>query len=249
MRATFPQLAAECEQIIYANPDLLPIEKDRKRATLDLKIITSSKTVIDMEMQVSNELGLNRRMLFYIGKIYGDELARGEKHTNLNRAISLWICKFNLFDDGACMHRFAYYDSEHGIPFADSPEIVILEIPKFANARPQLHLWLKFFAASTKEEFMSLAQQSPVMDKAWNVIATLNADERERAIADAYDRARWDEFFLKEGAYKTGVEDGEARGRLSERQEFARAMLAAGKPRTEILQFSRLTEEELDSLQ
>ena len=92
---------------------------------------------------------------------------------------------------------------------------------------------------------MSLAQQSPVMDKAWNVIATLNADERERAIADAYDRARWDEFFTKEGAFK----EGKAEGVNQRNHEIARAMLAAGEPRAKILQFSHLTEEELDRLQ
>lgn len=248
LSAVFPKLAAECREITYTNPDLLPYDKDKKRATLDVKLVTANQNVIDIEVQVDNKPGLSRRMLFYIGKIYGDELARGSAYTALNRAISLWICKFNFFDDDACMHSFAYYDSEHGIPFPDSPEIVILEIPKFAQAHPHLNLWLKFLDASTEEEFMALAQQTPVMNKAWNVIASLNADDRERAIADAYDRARWDEFFTREGAFKEGKAEGKAEGRVSEREETARAMLAAGEPRAKILQFSRLTEEELDKL-
>lgn len=103
------------------------------------------------------------------------------------------------------------------------------------------------------------------MNKAWNVIASLNADDRERAIAEAYDRARWDEYFTKEGAIKEGIAIGEARGEaigeargisMGEARgearrniQIAREMLADGEPRAKILKFTRLTEEELDKLQ
>ena len=88
---------------------------------------------------------------------------------------------------------------------------------------------------------MELAQQSPVMAKAWTFIHNANLDDIERERALAYERARISDLIER----SEEIRDAQ----LTERIETARAMLAAGKPRVEILQFSRLTEEELDSLQ
>lgn len=195
--AVYPNLAHECLKIEVADTELLPAQPEKKRASLDLKLYMSDNRVIDIEMQHCNVKGLTKRMLFYISLLYCNELNRSQNHINLKQAISLWICEFVLFDDDDCFHDFSYHNKKHNLDFPDSPEIAILEIPKFESATSDLKLWLKFFAASKEEEFMELAQQSPVMAKAWTFIHNANMDDVERERALAYERSRISDMIVR----------------------------------------------------
>lgn len=191
LTAVYPFLAQECLKIEIADTELLPAQAGRKRASLDLKLYMNDNRVIDLEMQHCNVKGLTKRMLFYVSLLYCNELHRAQNHAKLKHVISLWICEFTLFDyDKDCFHEFAYHDKKYNRDFPDSPEIAILEIPKFTSEPSDLNLWLKFFAASTEEEFMEIAQQSPVMAKAWTFIHNANLDDIERERALAFERSR-----------------------------------------------------------
>lgn len=239
--AVFPHLAHECRKISIADTELLPAQPDRKRASLDLKLYTADDRVIDIEMQVCNEKGLTKRMLFYIAQLYCNELNRSQSHIKLKNVISLWICKFSLFEDDDCFHDFVYRNRKHDLDFPESPELVILETLKFTRETTHRNLWLRFFAASKKEEFMELARQNPVMGKAWTFVHDMNMDDVERERALASERARVSDLIVRSEERRDAI--------LERNLEIAKAMLLAGEPQNKILHFTNLTEQDLAKLQ
>jgi predicted transposase/invertase (TIGR01784 family) len=84
---------------------------------------------------------------------------------------------------------------------------------------------MRFFSATTEEDFMQLAQTNPAINEAWGVIKVLSGDERSRALAEAKEKARMDlDSFLGDARYE-GRQEGLQEGRQEEKLEVARNLL------------------------
>ena len=81
-----------------------------------------------------------------------------------------------------------------------------------------------------------LAERSPQMKKAVGVLKELSADEQTRMIFEAREIARRDIVSMMNGAIK------------QREIEFAQKMLKRNKPIDEIIEFTSLTIEEVESL-
>ncbi len=244
LRCVLPELEADCSELSVANADLLSLGAGEKAIRLDLRVVTMAGEIINIEMQVASEPGLAKRMQVYLARNYGNQLVVGEQYGSAHRAISVWICKFDMFDDVGSVHRFSLYDREHGIAYPDSMMLVILEATKHASAGGALQPWLEFFAANTEEQVMSLAMANKTMEEACGFVQRMNMTPQERALADAYERDLLDKMLLRGAAFEEGRAEGEAKGLRA----VASSMLRAGEPRAKIIQFTRLSEQELDSL-
>jgi predicted transposase/invertase (TIGR01784 family) len=98
------------------------------------------------------------------------------------------------------------HDEKTQARFPDSIEVNVLEVPKVREADgSELSNWLKFFAAKTEEQFMSISQTNPAIAEAWGIIKTLSADEESRLLAESREKARMDFEDRYDGAYREGV--------------------------------------------
>lgn len=132
-----------------------------------------------------------------------------------------------------------------------------MEIPKVREGDgSHLSDWLKFFAARSEEEFMSVSEKSPVIAEAWGVIKTLSADEKARLIAESMEKARMDYEDNWDGAYRDGEQkgrlegrlEGEQKGRLEGRLEIARNALRKKLPVETISELTGLTASEIERI-
>ena len=119
-------------------------------------------------------------------------------------------------------------------------------MPKVREADgSKLSNWLKFFAAKTEEEFMSISQTNPAIAEAWGVIKVLSADEEARLLAESRDKARMDFEDRYDGAYREGEQIGEQRGRQKERRELALNALRKNMPHEDIADLTGLSLDEI----
>lgn len=231
-----PRLVEDLVDCHVENADLLGEETGSKVFKLDLVVTTRKGNTVNIEMQVCHEPGLENRMQLYLARSHARQLESGERYNKQHCTYSIWLCKFNLHEDNSYLHDFVLYDPTSLVAFPNSVHLMQLELPKFANATGDMHNWLKFLAADTEEEVMSMATASMTMEQASTFVQRMNMTPRERALAEAYER----DAYEKKAAYA----EGEANGL----QAVARNMLQAGEPRAKILQFTRLSEQELDAL-
>jgi predicted transposase/invertase (TIGR01784 family) len=211
----------EYQGIEVVDPHLDREYIDDKLGVLDIKIHTSTKKIIDVEIQVRRQQSIWKRLLFYSAKLLLEQIKRGNKYEQINRVITIYIADHILIKENDVYHnRFRLYDENTRIHFPDSMEINILEIPKAREPDgSQLGNWMRFFSAKTEDDFMSVAQTNPAIAEALGVIKVLSGDERARALAEAREKARMDFEDNYDGAYQEGEQKGLQKGLQKGRQE------------------------------
>lgn len=244
-----PEMKTDFGSLKAVSNELLALHKSGKYVRLDLNLTTSSGELINIEMQVAHEPGFTNRMQFYLAHNYTKQLLIGDNFVKARRAIGIWICNFHFLKDGAYHRDYVLYDriNNHALP--ESMELIILDAPNYKSATGPLQPWLQLFAANTEDEIMSLATQSPSMEYPCEFVRRMNMTPEERALADAAERDWIDKAILRGAAFEEGKDVGISLGRNEGLLSVAKSMLLAGEPRGKIIQFTKLTEQELDKLQ
>lgn len=107
--------------------------RKQKLGILDILVELDDGTKINFEMQVKIYDHWDKRSLFYLTKMYVDELKTGEDYGKLKRCVHVSILDFNLTDSEKYHSVYRLRDVD-GIEFSDLLEIHVIE--KMATAIP-----------------------------------------------------------------------------------------------------------------
>ena len=228
------------------------LDPESKLGILDLKIETVSGKMLDVEMQLLPMASLTQRILFYLSQMLVDQLQPGQKYSDLKRVISILIVDHEMFpSDDLLHHCFRFMDKKAGIELSNLMEVNVLELPKArkkTTADSPLDVWLKFLAASTKEEFMEYAAKDSGVNDACVVLKALSADEKMRMEAEDRFKAWRDEMDRLDGARNEGREEGIGIGEDRNARNTALLMLQGGEPLEKICRYTGLNEAEIKVL-
>jgi len=254
LKAVLDLPAKEYKGLTVVDPNLDREFVEDKLGVLDVKVNTSTGKVIDVEVQVKPQRSIWKRMLFYTAKMVVEQVKSGYQYDQMNRAISILIADFEMVKENSAYHnRFRLFDENTRARFPDSIEINVLELPKIHEADgTHLGNWLRFFRATTEEDFMTVAQTNPAIDEAWGVIKVLSGDERARALAEAREKARMDlDSWLGDARYdgrQEGLQEGRQEGRQEGIFEVARNLLRKKMPHDDVVDATGLSLEEVKRL-
>ncbi|MDR3176901.1 MAG: Rpn family recombination-promoting nuclease/putative transposase, partial [Desulfovibrio sp.] len=215
LKAVLDLPAEDYKNLTVVDPNLDREYIEDKLGILDVKVTTGSGKVVDIEVQVKQQRSIWKRMQFYTSKMLVEQVKIGYQYDRITRAISILIADFVLIKENGAYHNcFRLYDEKTGMRYPDSMEINMLELPKIQKADgTQLGNWMRFFNATTEEDFMDVAQTNPAINEAWGVIKVLSGDERNRVLAEAREKARMDlDSFLGDARYE-GRQEGLQEGR------------------------------------
>ncbi len=239
--------------LVILNPELTKDFNDEKTGVLDVKILTTSGKVIDVEVQVEFQEWLPERILFYSARMVSEQIGRGEDYEKIKRVICIVIADHRLVDHAAAYHHcFSLYDPKAGVPFPHRLlEIHTLEIPKVpvASDTSPLWSWMQFFAARSEGEFEMTVKDNPALGGLYGKLKELSADDKVRQLAEAREKARRDEAsrnaYRNRVAYEQGIEQGVGQERKRKALETAREAIALGLPGDQIAKLSGLSLEEV----
>lgn len=94
-------------------------------------------------------------------------------------------------------------------------EIHVLELPKLAKyEQPETELlkWAKFFQAEKKEEFEMASKDNEYLEKAYERLVNISADEKKRREYEARQDALRDYNWQMKSNWRQGVREGMERG-------------------------------------
>ena len=98
---------------------------------LDVRVLMNDDTEIDIEVQLSELFVWAERSLFYLAKMYTEQINPGDSYDKFKKCVSISILDFELFDDAgefySCFHIAE--DTRHTL-YTDKMEFHILELPK-----------------------------------------------------------------------------------------------------------------------
>lgn len=202
-----------------------------KSVRFDVLIQTENGNFYDVEMQVSNEKNIPKRMRFYQAAIDISFLDKGNFYNNLNDSFIIFICLFDVIGKNKPIYTFENICIENkNISLQDGTKKVIINADAFNNTRNKaLKVFLEYLkTGKTKSEFTRRIEE---------VIQTIKENEQAR------QEYRLMSTFEMDARYK-----GFSEGAYSTKKETAKILKQLGDSIQKIMQVTGLPEEEIEKL-
>ena len=242
----------EIEETILLPTILHPEYPDDKYGILDVKVVLKNGSQMDFEMQVTAVSYWTKRILFYLGKMYTDQLKAGESYEKLKKCIHVGILDFTLFEHERYYSCFHIWEDTIRDMYSDKFEIHVLELPKLAKYEyPQTELlrWAQFFGARSREEIEVLAEKYEYIHKAYDKLEEISADEEKRLEYEERQKAIRDHRHMLASGRREGLREGLREGKHEHAVEMARKMLEDKLPIEKIAEYSGLSPEDVHRLE
>ena len=198
------------------NTNLRKEHEDDKQGILDVRLLLNNDSEIDIEIQLSQLKVWAERSLFYLAKMYTDQIAPGQSYKVFKKCINISILDFELFPD-----EIEFYSSFHiredtrSFIYTDKMEFHLIELPKLPKELKEdssdIELWAKFINAERKEEFDMLAQKNPYIESAYERLQVISQDRQKRLEYEAREKAILDHNQMILEAEERGEERGRER--------------------------------------
>ena len=242
----------EYEELTVSCSEVLPEKRGGKKGVLDIKVVTKSGMVIDIEIQRGDVAQMRERIVFYISSLIKDQLLSGDGYDEIRRVIGMVVTERGLIpEDAEYHHRFTLYDLKSDIALTDLIEVHTLELAKLPKENDGSGLWrcLKLLNAETIEELDMIAEMSPELKKAAGIMkAYSELDPKTRREYELLMLAEMDDRVRLRAAKKEGRAEGMAEGMAQGKAEAARAMKAEGLDPATIARITGLTPDDIRRL-
>ena len=202
-----------------------------KSVRFDVLVQTENGKFYDVEMQVSNEKNIPKRMRFYQAAIDISFLDKGNFYNDLNDSFIIFICLFDIIGKNRPVYTFKNLCIEDkNISLQDGTKKVIINADAFNNTRNKaLKGFLEYLkTGKTKSEFTRRIEE---------VIQTIKENEQAR------QEYRLMSTFEMDARYK-----GFTEGTYNNKKETAKILKQLGDSIQKIMQVTGLPEEEIEKL-
>ncbi|MBN9419245.1 MAG: Rpn family recombination-promoting nuclease/putative transposase, partial [Candidatus Eremiobacteraeota bacterium] len=203
-------------------------------AVVDVRARDGHGRIYNVEVQVRNPVHYVERSLYYLCRLYHEQLTRGTDYHELRRTVAISLLDFVLFPEHDRVHsRFRLHDSRHDLELSDILEIHYLELRKFKSdgiLDKPLEKWLHLLRYSEVyglgiEPLPDFIRAEEEMVMAFEAMNKAYARDEVRELIEARLKAEWDEASRLGAATRQGLAEGREQGLAEGKAEG----LAAGK--------------------
>lgn len=196
--------------------------RKQKQGILDVKIEFNNDAKVNIEMQVGKRKDWERRNMFYLSKMYCEDLRWGEEYGRLRRCIGISLLDFELTDDEKGHKIYRMRDVE-GNDFTDVMELHIIELRKWFSPEDNLSDWVKLFNATTEEELDMIKSDNIGIQTGIRMVREMSLTKRIRAEIEYREKVRRDRVAELAYARDEGIEQGIERG-MEQGQELVNTL-------------------------
>ncbi|MCL1948156.1 MAG: Rpn family recombination-promoting nuclease/putative transposase [Turicibacter sp.] len=223
------------------NPETKKEVLAAKGAVLDLKATINTGEIINIEIQNRDEKNMVKRTLFHWGKIYTDQLVKGQNYNVLNKAITINILNFVLLHEEEAFHNVYELMNRDSLKKIDAPiEIHFIELKKYRevpqNIDDSLYKWAEFLVTPG----VAAKRSDPMIKKAVEKLQIISQDPAEREVYEALKRAELE--------VNTALANAEERGEIKKAKESALKFLKMGVTVDQVAEGTGLSIEEVSAI-
>ena len=211
-----------------------------KYSRLDVKATTSNNEIINIEIQLKNEQNMIKRSMYYLSKMYEEQLGEGDDYTKLGRTVCINILNFKYLKTERFHTGYRLKEIETNEELTDIIEMHFIEIPKLeenSDEKDMLVAWIEFLKNPESEKVRSLEMTVEEIRHAKDQLVRMSNDSEQRELYDMRAKILKD----KVSALNKAKEEGREEGKI----EMAIEMLKDGEPIEKIIKYSRLSEKEI----
>ena len=240
-------------ELSYLPTEQIPTIPAFRRTIADVKCKDSQGRIFIVEMQMNWTDSFKQRMLFGTSQAYVKQLERGENFNLLQPVYGLglvaeiyekttpqWYHHYQLIKKG----------SDEG-EVIDHLQLIFIELPKFpvqSTDEKQLRLlWLRFLR-EIDEKTTNISKELldvPEIAEAITLSKESAYTPSELIVYESY----WDSVSREKTLIRDKYAEGEMKGRMDERHEITKNMLAYGIDMDTIVKSTGLTKEDVEKIQ
>lgn len=219
--------------IIVLNSEIMPENIIEKYSRMDIKMTVDGNRLINVEMQIKDEGDYKDRSMYYLSKLYSNQLKSGDGYGKLNQCISINVLNFILFDEWTDFHSsFRMREDKRNSVLTDNFIAHYFELKKIGknfDKNNKQELWLRLINAETEDE-LDMLQQTGVksIQDAVVVLHKMSADEKTRELAEMREKALHIEATEKAHARAEGEAVGLKKGEKRKEAEMISKMRKSG---------------------
>jgi len=214
-------------KIVSVKIDNTELEKkhiEDKFSRLDIKATTSNNEIVNIEIQLKDEKNMIKRSLYYLSKMYTNQLSSGENYKKLPRTVAINILRFNYLDSENNFHNaYRFKNLKNNNELTDVMEIHFIELPKFDEDKEgkqlvkalkkynkdnknfdMLKAWTLFLKEPTNESFLELEDNIKELKSAKKELTVISADKKNRILYEMREASLHDRVSALEGAEEKG---------------------------------------------
>ena len=215
---------------------------DSKCVRLDVIVVDKNNNRYNLEMQVRNVIGketklplLPKRARYYQSVMDMDMLQKGQTYDKLSPLVLVFVCAFDLFDEGRYVYTFKSRCLENlELELANDVTTMFLNANGVAgNVTPQMVNFLEYVKTQVPNDAYTRELEAEV--------ARLKQDKEVRRKYMVLQAELRDTEII-------AFEAGEAKGEFKKSRETALEMLKDKQPLSFILKYSTLAEKEVYAL-
>ena len=250
--------------ISFLNATLKPIKKitrveikgtdigkkfiEDKYSRLDIKATTSNNEIINIEIQLKNEHNMIKRSMYYLSKMYEEQLGEGEDYDKLTRTICINILNFKYLKTENFHTGYRLKEIATNEELTDIIEIHFIEVPKLkkdSDEKDMLVAWTEFLKDPESDKVRNIEMNVNEIRSAKDELIKMSNDSEQREIYDMRSKILKD----KVSALNKSRKEGREEGREEQRIENAKNLLKIGASIEMVASGIGLTIKEVEELQ
>ena len=195
-----------------------------KYSRLDVKATTSNDEIINIEIQLKNEYNMIKRSLYYLSKMYEEQLTSGEDYSQLNRTVCINILNFKYLKSKNYHTGYRFKEIDTHEELTDVLEVHFIEIPKLPknlDATDMLVAWTEFLINPESEIVRSLEMNIEEIREAKDELVKMSNDSEQRQIYEMRAKILKDKISALNEAERKGIEKGISQGRAEGERNMA----------------------------
>lgn len=227
---------------IIENKELTRELIDDKTGILDVRAKTEDGMQLDIEVQLTNQNNMDKRTIWYWGRIFNEGIKIGEDYKDLCKVITINIVDFEYVKIENKFHTtfHLWEDEAKEYMLTDLIEIDFIDVAKFRKLsvknlkEDKLQRWLTFFKEDiSEEELKELMEMDEDIKKAEEKIEYLSSDPKTIELYKVRERSLHDRMNMINGAKEKG------------KAEVAKNLLQIGMNILDVIKATGLKEEDI----
>ncbi|SHI08985.1 conserved hypothetical protein (putative transposase or invertase) [Clostridium grantii DSM 8605] len=176
---------------------------------------------------------MDKRTLFYWGRLFNQTISKGEDYQNLSKVITINILDFEYVQLDKFHSKFHLWEDEaKEYMLTDLVEIHFLELPKFYKMKEtnlkedKLQRWMTFFNKDISEEKLKeLMEMDSDIRRVEERLEYLSSDEKTIELYRAREKSLHERANMISSAKKEGIKEGIKEGEYRKAIEIAKSLL------------------------
>lgn len=193
----------EIKEVRVTTPFLWKRRVRQKQGILDMALELNRGVKVNVEMQVRRQNAWTKRELFYLTKMYTEDLKAGQDYEKLHKCISIGLLDFNLTEREQYHSVYRLRETD-GTELTDLLEIHIVELSKALRGTEAVDDWIRLFNVEKEEDLEMIKAKNAGIREAIGALKEMSLRKNLRYLYEEHmkrirDRRGEDAYIRNQG--------------------------------------------------